>query len=388
MQNYKIRLCEETITKRELYELSEWIVNSDRLTKGELTSEFESKFSEFIGNKYSVFVNSGSSANLLMLYSILYSKSKVKKCVIAPAISWSTTIAPAMQLGFDIKLCDCNMENLGFDLNHFETLCKDNPNSIAILVHVLGHPVDLDEIVSISNKYSITLLEDSCESLGSRYKNKSVGTFGLASSFSLYYSHQISTIEGGVVSVNDKSLYEILLSLRSHGWSRDISPQTMKSWENEFNVDEFMRFYSFYFPGFNFRPTEINSFLGLSQLKILNEVVKNRQSNFEYYVEKLGSDFWVQKSDYTNLSCLAFSTLIKNRLEVYQKLRNTGIESRPLVAGNIGRQPFWIKEYGEERLKNADIIHDHGIYLPNHQNLSKSQLDYIINKFIDIAIPL
>ncbi len=388
MHNNKIQLCKDTIDESDLIDLSNWIRSNQQLTKGELTQKFEIEFSKKIGSDYSVYVNSGSSANLMILYALELSGFLKSKNIICPSISWSTTVAPAIQLGFNINLCDCDQDDLGIDLNHLEYLCKKHNPEVLFIVHVLGHPNKIKEIQAICDRYSVILIEDSCESLGSIYEQKHVGTFGLGGTFSLYYSHQISTIEGGFITVNDRKLYNLLLSIRSHGWSRDLQENIIKDLEKKYYVDKFRALYTFYYPGFNFRSTDLNAYIGLKQIKKLEEIVKIRQSNFNYYKELLNNDYWYQNSGYTRLSNFGYATLARNRFEVYEKLKSMDIETRPLVAGNIGRQPFWIDKFGELKLTNADIVHDYGIYLPNHQGLSTTDIEYVVGEFKKIAEPM
>lgn len=382
----KYSLAQDTISKKEIVSLTKWLLKDNQLTKGRLTIEFEKKFSKFINSKYSIFVNSGSSANLLMLSALLESgRLKNKKAIVA-AVSWVTTVTPFMQLNFDIDLCDCDVNNLGIDLDHFEYLCKKNKPSIAMLVNVLGHPNDIYKIKKICKKYDVILLEDSCEALGTMLDKKKIGTHGLSSSFSFYYGHHISTIEGGMVITDDFDLYNIMLSIRSHGWSRDIDKRVKKKLLQEYKVDEFRDLYTFYYSGYNLRSTDLNAFLGLGQLKKLNKICQVRYNNFKTYEKNL-SDFWCQKSSSNFISSFAYGTLVKNRMQVYEYLKKFNIETRPLICGNIGRHPFWVKKYGNCILKNADIIHEFGLYLPNHYNLSRNDIFFISQKFKEIAVP-
>lgn len=382
----KYALAQDTISKKEIVSLTKWLLKDNQLTKGRLTIEFEKKFSKFINSKYSIFVNSGSSANLLMLSGLLESgRLKNKKAIVA-AVSWVTTVTPFMQLNFDIDLCDCDVNNLGVDLDHFEYLCKKNKPSIAMLVNVLGHPNDIYKIKTICKKYDVILLEDSCEALGTKLDKKKIGTHGLSSSFSFYYGHHISTIEGGMVITDDFDLYNIMLSIRSHGWSRDIHKRAKKKLLQEYKVDEFRDLYTFYYSGYNLRSTDLNAFLGLGQLKKLNKICQVRYDNFKAYEKNL-SDFWCQKSSSNFISSFAYGTLVKNRMQVYEYLKKFNIETRPLICGNIGRHPFWVKKYGNCILKNADIVHEFGLYLPNHYNLSSNDIFFISKKFKEIAVP-
>ena len=379
-------LAQETISKKEITLLSKWLLKGEKLTKDKITIEFEKKFSKYINRKYSIFVNSGSSANLLMVSALIASnRLKNKKAIIA-GVSWATTVSPFMQTNFDIKLCDCSTKDLGIDVNHFELLCQKNKPSIAILVNVLGHSNDFKKIKKLCKKYDVILLEDSCEALGTLLEKKKLGTFGVASSFSFYYGHHISTIEGGMVTTDDFELYNLMLSIRSHGWSRDLDKNFQKKLIRKYNIDEFRNLYTFYFEGYNFRSTELNAFLGINQLKKINKISKVRNKNFNCYKKNL-SEFWCQSSSSNFISSFAYGTLVKNRIEVFKYLKKFNIETRPLICGNIGRHPFWIKKYGIQKLKNADIVHEYGLYLPNNFNLNNEDVNYICQRFKEIAIP-
>lgn len=382
----KYSLVQDTISKQEIISLSKWLLKGEQLTKGKLTLEFEKKFSKYINRNYSLFVNSGSSANLLMLSALIENnKLKNKKAIVA-GVSWSTTLSPFMQNNFDIELCDCSNKDLGIDIDNFELLCKKHNPSIAIMVNVLGHPNNIKKIKRLCKKYDVILLEDSCEALGTVLYGKKLGTTGLASSFSFYYGHHISTIEGGMVVTDNYELYNIMLSIRSHGWFRDLNKDFQDKLTKKYKVDEFRNLYTFYYPGYNFRSTDLNAFLGINQLKKVDKISKVRNDNFYCYKKNL-IDFWCQKSLSNFVSSFAFGTLVENRTDVFKYLKKFNIETRPLICGNIGRHPFWIKKYGKQALKNADIVHDYGLYLPNNFNLKKKDIDYICNKFKEIAIP-
>jgi len=383
----RVHLADDTIEPDELTALCDWIQSGARLTKGELTRDFEDSFRRYIGSEYSVFVNSGSSANLLMFYALDVLGKLPNRRIIAPAISWSTTVAPAMQLGMQIDLCDCDRTSLGLDPQHFEELCRRHEPAAVIIVHVLGHACQLEEIRSIAERYGVIQIEDSCEALGTRWGGRCLGTYGAMGAFSFYYGHQLSTIEGGVIAVSDRELYNTLLSLRAHGWARDLEPACKEAWEREFDVDEVRSLYAFYHPGFNFRPMDLQAFLGLSQMRKAERVVRTRQRNFELYRAALGGDFWCQSSDVESLSSFAYGTLVANRREVFRHLRKRGVETRPLVCGSIGRQPFWTRRYGVQALPNADIVHEFGMYLPNHARIGPAEVQYVAEAFREVAEP-
>jgi CDP-6-deoxy-D-xylo-4-hexulose-3-dehydrase len=282
-----IKLVKNTITNHEIDSLCSWLSTYPQLTKGSLTLQFEKEWSEWLGVKYSVFVNSGSSANLGMFYALDVSGRLKNKKIVAPCVSWVTTISPIMQLGYDLILCDTDKETLGLDTDHLEKICKEHKPSCLILVHVLGIPNKMKEICDICKKYDVILLEDSCESVGSLYEGIKTGNFGSMSSFSTYFGHHFSTIEGGLISTNDFELYEILKSIRSHGWSRDLSEETISNLKSKYNIDDFRNLYTFYFPGFNLRSTDLQAFLGISQLKTLDIKNKKRYENYLRYSEKI-----------------------------------------------------------------------------------------------------
>jgi CDP-6-deoxy-D-xylo-4-hexulose-3-dehydrase len=383
-----IRLAENTITHEELLALSEWIPNSPQLTKGPLVIEFEKKFASFTGTKHCVMVNSGSSANLLMAYSLLEGNYLKNKKVVVPAISWITTLSPFLQFGFDVLLCDSNNVNLGLDTQKLEEIFIKEKPALLILVHVLAHLNDMEEINRLCEKYDVLLIEDACEALGtSDINGKKAGNLSLAGSFSFYYGHHISTIEGGAVTTNDTKLYNLMLSIRSHGWSRDVDSNFKEEWKKEFNIDDVREFYTFYYPGFNLRSTDLNAFIGISQLDKMDEIIKVRENNYNLYNKFLEGKYWKQESKFSELSSFAYGTIVENRMEVFNHLKKNNIEVRPLICGSMGKQPFWIKKYGHTPLEVADVIHDYGLYLPNHLYLDEEKIKFVCDKFKEVAVP-
>ncbi len=383
-----IRLAENTISQEELVSLSKWIPETPQLTKGPLVVEFEKKFANYIGTKHCVMVNSGSSANLLMAYALLEGDYLKNKKVVVPAISWITTLSPFLQFGFDVILCDSNNKNLGLDTAKLEEIFIKEKPSLLILVHVLAHLNNMDEIHRLCEKYNVLVIEDACEALGTKHINgKKAGNLSLAGSFSFYYGHHISTIEGGAGTTNDTKLYNLMLSIRSHGWSRDVDQEYKESWKKEFTIDNVREYYTFYYPGFNLRSTDLNAFIGISQLEKMDEICKVREENYNFYNKYLENKFWKQESEYSELSSFAYGTIVENREEVFNHLKANDIEVRPLICGSMGKQPFWIKKYGQTSLEVADIVHDFGLYLPNHLYLDEEKIKFVCEKFKEVAIP-
>ena len=386
MKIYK--LAENTIDDKDYEVLINFLKNRKYLNQSKITKVFEQKFSDFLNSKLSIFVNSGSSANFLIAQTLLEGNYLKNKVAILPAVSWSTTVSPYLQLGYKIMLCDCNKENLGIDTVHLEKICKKYNPGVLILVNVLGHSNDYERILFLKKKYKFQIIEDNCESLGSSNKSKKLGTLGLASSHSFYFGHHISTIEGGMVSTDDRKFYNISLAIRSHGWARDMEKIFRKKLEKKYKVDEFESLYTFYYSGLNVRSTDLNATLGIKQLKKISNISKIRHRNFYYYKKKL-NEYWFQKSNLDLVSSFGYATFVKNRLEVYKYLKSKKIQSRPLICGNMGQQPFWKKKFvNQKKLSNAKFVHKYGLYLPNHANMNQFDIDYISKCFKSVAKPI
>jgi CDP-6-deoxy-D-xylo-4-hexulose-3-dehydrase len=376
-----IPLVKDTISHKEIIALTSWLSTSPRLTKGELTEKYEALWSEKIGCKHSVFVNSGSSALLLSVYSLI-EKGLLQKgdTVVVPALSWATDLSPVVQLGLNPVLCDCNLQDLSIDLDHLKEITTSHKPKALILVSVLGLVPQMDYIVNFCEHNNIILLEDACESLGSSYFGKNLGNFGLMSCFSTYYGHHLSTIEGGMICTNDDDMFNLLKSLRSHGWDRDMSHEHSSKLKEEFSVDnDFESLYKFYHFGFNVRSTDLQAFLGINQLNRLDEIVEKRNQNYNLYKSLFDNSFWrpPASTEHRYISSFAYPVIHPKRAEIVQKLKDNNIDSRPLICGSLGKQPFWIKKYGPTDLKNADHVNDYGFYLPNNHQLEAEEIHCI-----------
>lgn len=383
----RIKLASNTIPNSHLDRLVEWIKSYPRLTKGSLTNEFEDKFSKYLDCKHTLFVNSGSSANLLIAAANLYYGNLRNKKIAVPAVSWSTTLSPFIQMGYEPILVDCDKNNLGVNVDHLNEIIKKDDVTSLILVHVLGHDSSIEKVLDICQDKKIRLFEDSCESLGSTLKNKKLGTFGLASTFSFYYGHHISTIEGGAVCTDNDEFANLICSMRSHGWSRDLPDNKAKELKHKYSVTDFRDLYSFYYPGFNLRSTDLNAFLGIQQLELLEKYSKIRSQIFHRYKKNL-PEFWSQKSSIEYISSFAYGTFVENPQEVWKFMLENGIESRPLICGSMGKQPFWKNiNGGYSNFTYSDQVHEFGIYLPINADLQLTQIDEVCDVFKKIAIP-
>lgn len=377
----KIELAEDTLDSNDINNLIEWLKTYPKLTKGPMTWEFESNWSKWIGCKYSVFVNSGSSANLLMFYALkLLGKLKNDK-ICVPSLSWVTDLSPVIQLGLNPILVDCNLENLSVDLNHLELIFKKENPAALILVSVLGLSPNMDEVLELCEKYNVILLEDNCESQGTKFKEVKLGNFGLMSSFSTFFGHTMSTIEGGVICTNDEKTYNLLLQLRSHGWDRDLSEEKQKELRVKWGVDDFTSIYTFYEPGFNLRSTDLQAFLGINQLKKVDGMISKRNTNFLQYKERLEKNIWfpktVEKSYTASFAIPVICQKVETRKELIEDLKKNQISSRPLISGSMGTQPFYTSLYGHNKLPNCNIVDTRGLYVPNHDKLNSVEIDRI-----------
>ena len=376
-----IKLVSDTINKNDIKLLTEWLLQDEipRLTKGELTVQLENKWVSKLNTKYSVFVNSGSSSILLTLAALKHSGRLKNNKVVVPSLSWATDLSSPIILGLNPILCDCNLYDLSCDLDHLETIFKQETPSALILVSILGLVPDMDKITELCDKYDVLLLEDVCESMGSKYKDKYLGTFGIASFFSMYFGHHLSTIEGGFINTDDEELYYALLMMRSHGWARDLPIQKQNELKSKYNLTDFDNLYNFYLPGINLRSTDLQAFIGLLAIDKLDSFSKTRNENFNYYYSNIKNNDLNLKIDKENfISNFAMPVLSKDKESIVKNLIKNNIECRPLIAGNLANKPFWYENFAKPNLEKCELIDKYGFYIPNHQDLTKNNMDQII----------
>jgi len=377
----KFHLAEDTIDKTDIEELIGWLKTNPRLTKDKVTIQFQEKWNSFLGRNYSIFCNSGSSANLLMFYALLLSGRLKNKKVVVPSVGWVTSIAPAIQFGFEPIMCEADKDTFGIDLDHLENILREEEPGTVMMVQVLGVPHKMDAMLALKQKYGFILLEDACAAIGASYKNRKVGTFGDMASFSFYFGHQISTIEGGMVSTNDRQFNDLLLQLRSHGWSKDLEHASHESLVDNYKIDDFHTPFVFYEPGFNLRSTDLNAFLGLRQLDKIDWIISRRHENHILYKKYLADKFYIQQCDPGSQVCsISFGLITKDteqRRSIVKALVDNGIETRIFSAGNLGLHPFWFNRYGKKSFPVADKIHYCGLFLPNNPSLSPENIEFI-----------
>jgi CDP-6-deoxy-D-xylo-4-hexulose-3-dehydrase len=352
------------------------VVDSGNFTMGANVQNLERDFATYIGSKHCVMVNSGSSANLLMVAALFYTKNSDLKLqrgdeVIVPAVSWSTTYYPLHQYGLKIKFVDIDLNTLNYDLDQLAQAITDKTRMI-MAVNLLGNPNDFAAIEKMIAGRNILMIEDNCESMGASYQGRKAGTFGVMGSFSTFFSHHISTMEGGLIVTDDEELYQILLSLRAHGWTRNLPKQNLVC--SDKSDDPFEESFRFVLPGFNVRPLEMEGAIGVEQVKKLPGFISERQANGRVFqrIMKDHPDVLIQR-EIGESSWFGFSLVIRpvsklTRPDLVKRLNVLGFECRPIVAGNFAKNEV-VKYFDSEvfgKLKNADHIDQHGLFVGNH----------------------
>lgn len=384
-------LMRDTITEQDRYAMIKFIMTADRFTNGPEVKKFEHQWSQWLSPQnqiYSLFVSSGSTANFLLTASVmeLYNINPGDK-ILLPACTWMTNVAPPIQLGLEPIFCDINLQNFSFDLDHAAKIAQDHPDVKLIFIsHLLGFPAPKQTLVDLFP--NAKLIDDVCESHGCLDSDGSkVGSNSLGATFSFYYGHHMTSIEGGVVSTTSYDLYDLMRMKRSHGLARE----SMKFNEYTSQYPNIQPSFMFITDGYNFRNHEISAVLAQSQLSRLDEYVDIRRANYSFYsqlMNKYSSYFYPHQFEYGNSSfCFPF---IGRTHSIYQTLVKTfadnGIEYRPIVAGNLLQQPF-LKKYQTQVYKNADVAHDNGVYIGNNHFVTlndMSFLDSILEKSFDV----
>ncbi|TLP62738.1 DegT/DnrJ/EryC1/StrS family aminotransferase [Parasedimentitalea maritima] len=367
------------------YDALQRVIDSDMFSMGPEVRAFEEQFAKQFGSKFAVMVNSGSSANLLMTAALCFTKNPDLKLergdeIIVPAVSWSTTYYPLGQYGLKMQFVDIDLATLNYDLDALAEAVTDKTRAIMV-VNLLGNPNDFDAIDRIIAGREIVVMEDNCESMGATFNDKECGTFGAVGSYSAFFSHHISTMEGGIVVTDDEELYHVMLSLRAHGWTRNLPKFNHVTGEK--SDDPFEESFRFVLPGYNLRPLEMSGALGIEQLKKLPDLVKGRRANGAMLQAKLGNHpkFIIQR-EIGNSSWFGFSLVLRpdlglKRADFVKKLTEAGFECRPIVAGNFAKNEvmkyFDYDIHGE--LKNADYIDEFGLFVGNHHYATPEAID-------------
>ena len=370
------------------------VMLTGKITMLEITQQFECEFAKYIGSKYALMVNSGSSANLLALSILTNPHLRNKRIktgdeIITPAVTWPTTVYPISNVGAVPKFVDVNLDDFSINVDEIKNAITKKTKAV-MLVHLLGNPCDMRKIKKIVKQHDLWLIEDACEAHGAKYYQKHVGSFGDLSTFSFFASHHITTMEGGMVLTSNKTLYELGKSLRTFGWVRDLSSR--KTLEKKYQkIDPRFLFVNI---GYNFRPTELQGAFGIHQIKKLENLVKIRIKNATFWNKKLSpyEEFLILpklKKHYRKSFLFYSLTVIKNnyfsKQELVNRLEKVGIETRPVMAGNILEQPVSkiIKFRKNSKLKNAQYIMRHSFLVGNHHRIKEPEREFIANTIIN-----
>ena len=352
------------------------VIASDMYSMGPEVKAFEQQFARQFGCNFAVMVNSGSSANLLMTAALRYTSNPALNLqpgdeIIVPAVSWSTTYYPLHQYGLRMKFVDIDLNTLNYDLDALADAITDRTRALMV-VNLLGNPNDFDAIAKLTDGRNIVMIEDNCESMGATLNGRECGTFGVMGSYSAFFSHHISTMEGGIVVTDDEELYHIMLSLRAHGWTRNLPKHNHVTGEK--SDDPFEESFRFVLPGYNLRPLEMSGALGQAQLEKLPDLIKGRRANGALLQQRLGNHpkFMIQR-EIGRSSWFGFSLILRKEAGLDRKdfvawLREQGFETRPIVSGNFAKNEV-LKYFDYEihsELKNADYIDQHGLFVGNH----------------------
>lgn len=390
-----IKLIKSTFYKEEQTKkaLIKFIKSAKQLSFGSECEKFEKDFAKYQERKYCVFFNSGSSANLALIQSLL-NLERIKKGdnVGFSALTWSTNVMPLIQLGINTIPIDVELDTLNVSSKKLIDIIKKHSIKMLFLTNLLGFCDDINQIKKICDDKRILLVEDNCESLGTIYKKKKLGNFGIASTFSFYVGHHMSTIEGGAVCTDDEEIAMMLKLVRAHGWDRNLSPAKQRELRKEFGVGStFYSRYTFYDLGYNLRPTEINGFLGNIQLQYIEEIVKKRNENFMKFANQIYKQtdkyFPIRFNHIDFVSNFAVPVVCKSRKirdELVKKCEGK-IETRPIIGGDITQQPFFQKHMpGFVNFltnPNVKLIHEQGLYFGNNPELINKEITEIIDVF-------
>jgi CDP-6-deoxy-D-xylo-4-hexulose-3-dehydrase len=356
------------------------VIDTGMFTMGQRVKDFENAFSRYVGRSHAVMVNSGSSANLLATAALFYkNKNSLKRGyeIIVPALSWPTTYAPLYQYGLKLKFVDIDLYTLNYDLKALKTAVSDKTRAIMI-VNILGNPNDFKSIHKIINNRNILIIEDNCESLGAEYESKQTGTWGHVGTFSMFFSHHINTMEGGMVLTDDEETYHILLALRAHGWSRELPQKNCISNKSE---DWFEESWNFLLPGYNVRPTELQAALGLEQIQKLSGFIKVRRENAKLFTKKFTNHpHYIIQKETGKSSWFGFSLVIRpnikhERKNIVDLLVKNNIACRPIVVGNFLKHKAakYMNYEIHSSLDNSNWVHKNGFFVGNcHLPLKKN----------------
>lgn len=377
-------LSSSSWSKEELLAIHR-VMESGRYTMGREVTMYEHEFAAKFRSRFAVMVNSGSSANLLTIAALTF-KQNQPLCpgdeIIVPVLSWPTMFYPVCQYQMKLVFVDVNLDELNIDVRLLEGALSKRTKAVFV-PHILGSPARILEIQEFCQNHGLYLIEDNCESMGAKVNFKHTGTFGICGTFSTFFSHHISTMEGGMIVTDDEEIYHILLALRSHGWTRHLPSNTKICKKTN---DDFYEAFHFILPGYNLRPLEISGAVGREQLKKLDKIIESRKLNAKYFKELFtDQEHFILQREYGESSYFGFSMILSmdsslKRSSIIKALQQADIEVRPIVTGNfLENDVIQYLDYrvGWDNLMMAEHIHKSGFYVGNHSFDIRSKLDYL-----------
>ena len=379
------KLQENILEKKDKEYLVDFINTTERFTQFEKVKQFESEWCKWQGIAYSTYVNSGSSADLIMMDAVKeYYNIEDGAEVIVPAVTWTTNITSVIQTKLKPVFVDINLNDFSFDCEKLEKAITSRTR-IILITHLIGFPANIDKIQKIANDYNLLILEDCCESHGATFKNKKVGNFGVASTFSFYWGHHLTTVEGGVICTDNDELNDLFILKRSHGLARELHPSKHQKYKDKYPDIDFN--FLFVTHGYNFRNTELHAVLGIEQLKHLDNYISIRNENHKQFLNIINSIkdlLYVIDNEGISSFCLPFVFKKKEDKDAFKKvLIENNIESRPIISGNLLIQPCFAKYGNYTDFNNAQIVQENGIYIGNNQFVNSERLrllDTILEK--------
>ena len=358
------------------------VIASNQFTMGPEVKRFEAQFAAYFGVPYAVMTNSGSSANLIGVAALCYKRERPLQRgdeVLVPPISWVTTYTPLQQYGLSLRFVDVERDSLNLDVDRLEAALTPRTRAVAA-ISILGNPARLDEVRAFADRHGLYFYEDNCESMDAELAGRKTGTFGDFGTFSFFFSHHISTIEGGMLITRDRELAELARSIRAHGWTRDLPEDTMLF---ERGKDAFYEAYRFILPGYNVRPMELSGAVGQEQLKKLPGMTEARRANWHYFKERFaGDDRFITQREHGKSSCFSFTMILNpayglDRNRIFTALREADIGFRMITGGNFLRHDA-IRHFDHSchgSMTNADLAHDAGFFVGNHPFDLTPQID-------------
>jgi CDP-4-dehydro-6-deoxyglucose reductase, E1 len=384
--NFSWPLINNNITQGDKQVLSDFILNTDRFTNGPKVSEFESAWSRWLGVKYSVMVGSGAASNYITTSIVRELKGQTGE-IIVPPIGWVSDVSSVINTGFTPVFVDVDLATMAISYENIKSAINENTKAI-VLVHVLGFNGLNDKLIELAKEHDLLLIEDCCEAHGATYKNKKVGSYGDMSCFSFYFGHHMTTIEGGMVCTNNEEIYQLARMFRSHGMTREASKET----HEKYSKPDVNPLFTFAVPGYNMRSSEMNAVLGLEQIKRIDYNIEKRQENLNIWLTNLNNVLYYVEYDAAGSSNYALPLILRKGVfkmaEVCKILEEERVEYRLGTAGggNQARQPY-LERYDHKivgELEVSNYIHDFGLYIGNHPDLTREQILNLCRRLSDV----